>query len=59
MRTDMNEGQMLQKARGIIAGAEAALGPLSDGQKRDLLMDNTTWHSDVVRDVVAALKTEA
>lgn len=48
----------LRTAHSIIARAEADLGRLSDGQKRDLLMDNTEWNSDVVRAIVEVLKSD-
>lgn len=41
-----------KRARTIIAKAEADLGKLSEGQRRDLLMDNTDWDSDRVRESV-------
>lgn len=43
-------------ARGIIRRAEVDLGTLSDGQRRDLLMDNTEWDSDAVRAIVEEVK---
>ena len=43
-------------AQEIIASCEADLArKLSAGECRDLLMDNTTWSSDAVADVVRAI----
>lgn len=40
----------------IISRAEADLGPLADGQRRDLLMDNTEWSSDDIRGFVEYIR---
>lgn len=45
----------LSEARKLIDQAEATLGTLSDGQRRDLLMDNTRWTRDEIVTLVAAL----
>ena len=44
------------KARELVQEAEAALGSLSDGQRRDLLKDNTTWDSRTISELVDYLR---
>jgi hypothetical protein len=44
------------KAKDIIAKAEAELGPLSNGQCRDLLKDNTMLSSEEVSLIVRFLR---
>ena len=46
----------LAKAKSIIDKAEAALGKLSSGQRRDLLMDNTKWSYDTICQLVDDLE---
>lgn len=46
---------MMDRAAQLISDAEAELGELTPGQRRDLLMDNTTWNSAVVRRIVHML----
>lgn len=43
---------MLPTARQIVNRAEAALGALSNGQRRDLLKDNLELSADVVAELV-------
>lgn len=46
------------EAYGIIKRAEADLKyKLTKGERRDLLKDNTTWHSDIIADVVDEIET--
>lgn len=50
---------MAVMANDIITRCEADLKrKLSDGEKRDLLMDNTSWTSRRVWDVVEVLKSQ-
>lgn len=42
----------------IIARAEKDLGPLSQGQKRDLLADNTDWNFSYIAAVVKAISSD-
>lgn len=47
------------KATGLVKACERDLHrKLSHGEMRDLLMDNTTWPSSKVHDVVATLFPE-
>lgn len=46
----------LQSARKLIASAEADLGSLSDGQCRDLLMDNIALDSGTIKRLVAIIR---
>jgi len=52
-------GHFANQARGIIARAEADLGPLDAPQRRDLLADNTGWTLETIREMVAYLGAEA
>lgn len=48
-----------QRAMACIAEAQSALGPLTRGQKRDLLIDNLTWlvrNSDEAERLLAQLE---
>lgn len=42
----------IDRAVMLIRWAQCDLGELSDGQRRDLLMDNTDWASDDIRIIV-------
>jgi hypothetical protein len=44
-----------REARRLVADAEAALGPLTDGMKRDLLKDNLTVSAEQARLIVEGL----
>jgi hypothetical protein len=46
---------MKTRAAQIIERAESDLGGLTPGQRRDLLMDNTEWSYDVIKQIVADL----
>lgn len=49
----------LSTARGLIARCERDLKrPLTSGQKRDLLKDNTGWTAERVARVVAVVESE-
>lgn len=51
---------MLQQARQIITKCEAAFGrTLSDGERRDLLKDNTEWHSSVCDQIVEQMRVSS
>lgn len=43
------------RAADIVRRAERDLGELSDGQRRDLLADNTEWTADYIRTIVEAM----
>jgi hypothetical protein len=45
----------LTMARRLIARAERDLGPLTNGQRRDLLADRTVWSMETIKHVVEAL----
>lgn len=50
----------LAVAAGLIAGAQADLRrKLADGERRDLLCDNTNWTRERINAAVAALSTKA
>lgn len=56
----MDEHIEKAKARELIAKCEADLRrKLTDGQKRDLLADNTQWTSEFIRRMVAELSKPA
>lgn len=46
----------IERAENIIHAAETDLGPLDDGQRRDLLTDNTDWSRDCIVAFVAQLR---
>lgn len=46
----------VERARALIARAEAALGPLSDGMARDLLADHTDWTLTYIAHVVLTVR---
>lgn len=55
MESTMNESS-IREARAIIARCESALRRrLSDGERRDLLADNTSWTLDDIAAVVAQI----
>lgn len=59
MQKTITDG-MLATARRIIGHAESSLGRvLTDGERRDLLKDNTQWRSDTVAALVDALRSDA
>ncbi len=45
--------QRSRHAAELIAAAERHLGPLTDGQRRDLVADRTDWSTEAVADAVA------
>lgn len=49
--------ETLHYAEGIIYKAEANLGKLTDGQKIDLLLDNTDMQMDDARNIVKILNS--
>ena len=43
-------------ANDLIVAAERDLWPLSDGERCDLLMDNTSWDSATIRAIVESIR---
>lgn len=49
--------ELMTEAKAIIAAAEADLGVLTLGQRRDLLKDNTDWSAELIYILVEGLRT--
>ena len=51
---ELKEDDIVEALR-IVVAAEIDLGKLSDGQRRDLLKDQTNWSSEYVHKIVEGL----